>query len=141
MKDEIKEPNALLVGAKYADDMPWSCKYCYFWEGKKKGCMLDQCFYLEEEAKEDDGGAGGAAADQFGNCKVCPYGRHSPCIGFCIAKIDREMREKREGQLLDNLSKGQEESQHLDNSADGRQIRQHLLSLSESQLAERRVSI
>ena len=27
-------------------------------------------------------------------CLDCPYGRHSPCIGFCLLKIIREMNLK-----------------------------------------------
>ena len=36
---------------RYAEDKPKSCKYCYFWGGKKKGCELgeDKCYYLLPE--------------------------------------------------------------------------------------------
>ena len=29
-------------------------------------------------------------------CQGCPYGRHSPCIGYCMKKILREMGEKKQ---------------------------------------------
>ena len=31
---------------RYASDKPVSCKYCYFWGGRKKGCELKECYYL-----------------------------------------------------------------------------------------------
>ena len=37
-KDLIIEPNAAIEGRKYSEEKPWSCKYCYWWGGKKKGC-------------------------------------------------------------------------------------------------------
>ena len=39
---------------RYASDKPVSCKYCYFWGGRKKGCELKECYYLlpEEEPEE-----------------------------------------------------------------------------------------
>ena len=45
-KDLIIEPNAAIEGRKYSEEKPWSCKYCYWWGGKKKGCSLKQCHYL-----------------------------------------------------------------------------------------------
>ena len=35
-KDLIIEPNAAIEGRKYSEEKPWSCKYCYWWEGKKE---------------------------------------------------------------------------------------------------------
>ena len=51
-KDLIIEPNAAIEGRKYSEEKPWSCKYCYWWEGKKKGCSLKQCHYLLSEKKK-----------------------------------------------------------------------------------------
>ncbi|MBM6804150.1 hypothetical protein H6B07_16140 [Mediterraneibacter glycyrrhizinilyticus] len=30
---------------QYTEDKPKDCRYCYFWDRKKKGCMLDSCYY------------------------------------------------------------------------------------------------
>lgn len=30
---------------QYTEDKPKDCRYCYFWGGKKKRCMLDGCYY------------------------------------------------------------------------------------------------
>ena len=51
-KDLIIEPNAAIEGRKYSEEKPWSCKYCYWWGGKKKGCSLKQCQYLLTEKKK-----------------------------------------------------------------------------------------
>ena len=29
-----------------------------------------------------------------GTCEGCPYGKHAPCIGFCLLKIVRELKIK-----------------------------------------------
>ncbi len=54
-KDLIIEPNAAIEGRKYSEEKPWSCKYCYWWGGKKKGCSLKQCHYLLPEKKKPHG--------------------------------------------------------------------------------------
>ena len=67
---------------RYEEDKP-DCAYCYF--RKKKGvCGLEKCYYLlpEEPEKEE------------GTCEGCPYGKHAPCIGFCLLKIVRELKIK-----------------------------------------------
>ena len=28
----------------YAEDKPKSCEFCYYWNGKKKGCVLGKYF-------------------------------------------------------------------------------------------------
>ena len=71
---------------RYAADKPKECKYCYFWEGKKKGCQLgeERCYYilpLEEEKKKKS------------PCDGCPYGRVSPCIGYCLREIQQNRKE------------------------------------------------
>lgn len=68
---------------KFAEDKPDNCSYCYFWDNRKKACTQERCYYLLPE-KETAGTARG--------CCGCPYGRHSPCIGYCLLKIIREMR-------------------------------------------------
>ena len=65
-KDLIIEPNAAIEGRKYSEEKPWSCKYCYWWEGKKKGCSLKQCHYLLPEKKK---------AVKTTPCGGCPYGK------------------------------------------------------------------
>ena len=34
---------------QYTEDKPKDCRYCYFWGGKKKGCMLDSCYYQRKD--------------------------------------------------------------------------------------------
>lgn len=89
----IKEhilPKSVLEGRKYMEDKPRTCDYCYWWDDKKRVCIRkEDCYYLlPEERTEPD-------LYQEGNCKTCGYGRYSPCIGYCIAKILKESREKK----------------------------------------------
>ena len=80
------------MAIRYAEDKPKSCEYCYFWNEKKKECKQMRCFYqLPEKPPDPD------PSHRFWvPCKGCPYGRN-PCIGYCMAKILKEQREKRSG--------------------------------------------
>ena len=82
-------PRAKIDGRKYLEEQPEACDYCYWWEFGKKECILPECYYLMSEAKRV------STNQEEGNCKNCAYGKHSPCIGYCIAKILKESREKR----------------------------------------------
>lgn len=76
---------------RYAWDKPSDCAYCYFWN-KLKGCKKKECYYLlPEKAPLSTGGAA-----QMPDCRGCPYGRSTPCIGFCLQKIILEMKQKRQ---------------------------------------------
>lgn len=68
-------------GRRYADDKPKDCRLCYFWHRVSKRCSLgeENCFYLlsiEDTRKKP-----------VTVCDGCPYGRASPCIGWCTRKI------------------------------------------------------
>lgn len=76
---------ANLPGRKYMEDKPKDCAYCYWWRGGKKGCARDSCYYLLPPDEENP-----AKEKTAGECRNCPYGKHSPCIGYCIDKIFRE---------------------------------------------------
>lgn len=71
---------------RYAADKPEECTYCYFWHERKGRCERETCYYLVEQEKEQEPDA------MHGDCRFCPYGRHSPCIGYCLAKILLEMK-------------------------------------------------
>ncbi|MCD8019801.1 MAG: hypothetical protein LUF92_09555, partial [Clostridiales bacterium] len=64
---------------RYSRDKPKDCKFCYYWQGREKGCLMgeDNCAYLirEEEPAERS------------RCDGCPYGRYSPCIGWCTVDV------------------------------------------------------
>ncbi len=87
---------------KYAADRPGDCKHCYFWKGKRKGCSQKECYYLlpediaTSETVTEEVFHQKSDENRTGNCQGCPYGRHSPCIGYCMKKILREMREKKQ---------------------------------------------
>ena len=72
---------------RYAADKPKECKYCFFWGGKKKGCELgeERCYYILPEKKK---------AEPKSPCDGCPYGRVSPCIGYCLREIQQRGAKK-----------------------------------------------
>ena len=67
----------------YTADRPSDCIYCYFWNGRTKSCREQKCYYLADDGQEKNG--------QAGRCTGCPYGKHSPCIGYCLLRLIREM--------------------------------------------------
>ena len=68
---------------RYASDKPVSCKYCYFWGGRKKGCELKECYYLLPEEEPEEQQRNPPVADVH-------HGKVTPCIGYCLVKIMRE---------------------------------------------------
>lgn len=86
----IRLPRAHLPGRKYEEDRPDDCRFCYFWRKTAKDCQLKGCFYLRpippkiEERFDKDGRL-------ILDCRICPYNRVSPCIGYCIAALRREV--------------------------------------------------
>lgn len=75
---------------RFSEDKPKNCAGCYFWNRKKKACTQGRCYYLLPEE---------AANVNAGECGGCPYGRASPCIGYCLQKILREMKKRREAPI------------------------------------------
>lgn len=69
---------------RYSSDKPSDCRYCYYFT--KKGCKLEKCHYLLQPEPPR------IRRVIKGQCPGCPYGVGSPCIGFCMEKILREMR-------------------------------------------------
>ena len=62
----------------YAKDKPDDCRLCYFWEGRKKRCILgeENCYYLISIPPKEKS-----------DCDGCFYGRHKPCIGWCTKQV------------------------------------------------------
>lgn len=85
---------------RYAADKPGECRYCYFWNGRRKCCGQRECYYLLPEEIPKAEKEPEELSQQYpvgtGDCQSCPYGRHSPCIGYCIRKIMLEMKQKRQ---------------------------------------------
>ena len=85
---------------RYAADRPKECKHCYFWNRKRKRCSQKECYYLlsEKSGKSETmpGKLPLQESSKTGECQCCPYGKHSPCIGYCLQKIMKEMRQKKQ---------------------------------------------
>lgn len=72
---------------RFAPDKPQDCRTVIFGISGNVDVQKIACLLLPE-VKQDHGGKNG----NLGNCSTCPYGKHSPCIGFCLQKILTEMR-------------------------------------------------
>ena len=60
------------------DSMPISCEYCYFWHQSRCTRGSEGCFYLRKIKRR---------TRQKTKCIDCPYGRDSPCLGWCTKDI------------------------------------------------------
>ncbi|MCD8216766.1 MAG: hypothetical protein LUD01_01750 [Clostridiales bacterium] len=72
---------------RFSRDKPKECKYCYFWQPGKKFCELGEknCFYIIKEEPPPEPT----------RCDDCPYGRVTPCIGWCTVDVLNEVLMKR----------------------------------------------
>ncbi len=94
-KENRMRPGA--AQSRYAPDKPKECMYCYFWDRKKKRCGQKQCWYLIQPENDLPEQRGYQKDDEWEeSCRGCPYGRHFPCIGYCIRKIMAEMQLKKQ---------------------------------------------
>ena len=92
-------PQAILPGRRYEEDKPRDCRYCYYWGGRCKGCLNKDCWYLIPLPKKPKFSLNTGALPEL-DCKTCAYGKPAPCIGYCIAKIEREVFAKTRGWKL-----------------------------------------
>ena len=62
----------------YADDKPKNCRFCYWWDLRKKSCILteERCYYRISKPERGKGA-----------CAGCPYGIGRPCVGYCMRKL------------------------------------------------------
>lgn len=72
------------------------CRYCLYWKGLRKGCTYEAgcCCDIPQtppEPKRHKGNKPTQASAPVSECVGCPYGRDSPCIGWCTKKILKEM--------------------------------------------------
>ena len=64
----------------YQEYKPKKCRYCYYWMSGERKCGLKECFYLIKENTK-----------KKSVCDDCPYGRCSPCIGWCTKQLLEEL--------------------------------------------------
>ena len=88
--EPVSLPNAHLSGREYAEDRPDNCRDCFFWKKSTGSCTRYECFFLRPLRKKIE-----ERFDENGklilDCRICPYSRVSPCIGYCIAALRREV--------------------------------------------------
>ncbi len=88
--EPVSLPMAHLPGRSYAEDRPGNCKKCFFWKNNTGSCSRNDCFFLRPLRKKLE-----ERFDEYGklilDCRICPYNRASPCIGYCIAALRREV--------------------------------------------------
>ena len=73
----------------YASDKPSDCAYCYFFSARRKKCKRKECFYRISSPPLR------RKVTHWEPCEGCPYGKHTPCPGYCIVKAMKEVKEHR----------------------------------------------
>lgn len=69
------------TAVRYADDKPKDCKFCYFWGGRVKGCILGEVENCHYSIKEKE------VPFEKTKCTDCPYKKTGPCIGWCTRDL------------------------------------------------------
>ena len=77
----------------------YDCQYCLYWKGKKKGCIYPEgcCCPIAQKPARRNGieqiyktyKTKDKETPAVSECDGCPYGRDSPCIGWCTKEIMR----------------------------------------------------
>ena len=76
----------------------YGCQYCLYWKGKKKGCTYPDgccCPTAQKPARRNgieqvyDKDSNSEETAPVSECTGCPYGRDSPCIGWCTKEVMR----------------------------------------------------
>ncbi len=71
------------------------CRYCLYWKGLRKGCTYEDgcCCDVPQTPPLPKGATPPPHKEPaaVSECVGCPYGRDSPCIGWCTLKILKEM--------------------------------------------------
>lgn len=76
----------------------YDCRYCLYWKGKKKGCTYPDgcCCPTEQNPARRNGieqvydkDSNSEETAPVSECTGCPYGRDSPCIGWCTKEVMR----------------------------------------------------
>ena len=72
---------------RYAPDKPEDCRYCEFWNGKKREMFSvgRAVLYLLPEKKKQRSKS---------PCDGCSYARNAPCIGFCMLNVLADQKQK-----------------------------------------------
>ena len=98
---------------RFTFDKPAHCRNCYWWDRRGAVCRrggLKNCAYLvwpEDPGRSGAGSEGGSieSGAPVGcsrtrnpgpySCIGCPYGKHHPCVSFCMRKVLAEWRAER----------------------------------------------
>lgn len=74
----------------------YCCRYCLYWKGKRKGCTYEDgccCPVPQKPARRNSVEIHyeTVVAEKLpvSECTDCPYGRDSPCLGWCTKEIMR----------------------------------------------------
>lgn len=98
---------------QFTFDKPAHCRNCYWWDRRGAVCRrggLKNCAYLvwpEDPGRSGAGSEGGSIESGVPvgcsrtrnpgpySCIGCPYGKHHPCVSFCMRKVLAEWRAER----------------------------------------------
>ena len=77
------------VYGKEWDYNVYDCRYCLHWKGLRKGCAYEKGCCCDIAQKPQSKLPLPQPTVTVSECDNCPYGRDSPCIGWCTKGLMR----------------------------------------------------
>lgn len=67
----------------------YDCRYCLYWKGLRKGCTYEKGCCCDIPQMPPNKPPQPQPTVAVSECDNCPYGRDSPCIGWCTKDVMR----------------------------------------------------
>ena len=69
----------------------YDCRYCLFWKGLRKGCTYEHGCCCDIPQTPPNKPPKSQPTATISECDNCPYGRDSPCLGWCTKEAMRSV--------------------------------------------------
>ena len=69
----------------------YDCRYCLYWKGLRKGCTYEKGCCCDIPQTPPNKPPLPRPTVTVSECEDCPYGRDSPCLGWCTKDVMRSV--------------------------------------------------
>jgi len=69
----------------------YDCRYCLYWKGLRKGCTYEDGCCCDIPQTPPNKPPKSQPTTTISECDNCPYGRDSPCLGWCTKEAMRSV--------------------------------------------------
>ena len=77
----------------------YDCRYCLYWKGLRKGCTYEKGCCCDIPQTPPNKPPLPQPTVTVSECNNCPYGRDSPCIGWCTKDVVRAVSLHKEREI------------------------------------------